>query len=141
MMRWLRWVGVGLFLAANVHAASIRAYLIRASNDQQVTNAPPADLVLLLKKQFGYQHYYLLGMPQETQVGNTSQRLNLGEGFVLFVTPKGEKQGRQELEVEWTSGRASLMKSTVRIKQNKYLLVKGPGVGSDWIVLAVTGVE
>lgn len=60
---------------------------------------------------------------------------------MVFVTPKAVDQGRYELDVEWTSGKALLMKTTVRIKENKYLFVKGPGVGDDWIVLAVTVCE
>ena len=140
-MRWVSLIGVCLLLTTSVQATSIRAYLIRASNDNKETDGRLKDLEPLLKIRFGYQHYQLLGVQQESLRGNTVYRLNLGEGFVVFVTPKGVTQGRHELEVEWTSGKASLMKTTVRIKENKYLFVKGPGVGNDWIVLAVTVCE
>jgi hypothetical protein len=141
-MRWLSLMGVSLFLAASVQAASIRAYLIRASNDtNKVTDVRLKEIETPLKARFGYQQYQLLGVQQEPLKADKVYRLNLGEGFVVFVTPKGVAQDRHELDLEWTSGKASLMKTTVKIKQNKYLFVKGPGVGNDWIVLAITVCE
>ena len=43
-----------------------------------------------------------------------------------------------ELEIEWTSGRASLVKSTIKISEGRDLFIKGPGVANDWILLALT---
>lgn len=140
-VHWLSLIGISLLLTTSAQAVSIRAYLIRATNDSKATDARLKDIEPLLKIRFGYQHYQLLGVRQEPFKGHNVHRLNLGEGFVVFVTPKSSSQQRHELDVEWTSGRASLMKTTVRIKENKYLFVKGPGVGDDWIVLAVTVCE
>ena len=64
--------------------------------------------------------------------------IDLGEGFVVFVTPKSLDKKAKELEIEWTSGRASLVKSTVKIPEGGHLFVKGPGVANDWILLALT---
>lgn len=64
-MRWLSLMAVSLLLAASAEAASIRAYLVRASNDDKATDARLKDIEPLLKIRFGYQHYHLLGVQQE----------------------------------------------------------------------------
>ena len=125
-------------LAGSTQAASIEARLIRASNDNKVTDLSLKDIEPRLKKRFGYEYYQLLGVQQEVLRENKTYRLNLGEGFVVFVTPKSTAHGMHEMDLEWTSGKASLVKTTVKIPEGGHLFIKGPGVADDWIVLVIT---
>ena len=125
-------------LAYGAQAASIEARLVRASNDKKATDSSLKDIEPKLRKKFGYENYQQLGVQQEVLRENKTYRLNLGEGFVVFVTPKSIVKKVHELDLEWTSGRASLVKSTVRISEGGHLFIKGPGVADDWILLVIT---
>jgi len=127
-----------LLLTAAAHAAQVQALLIRASNDEKLADARLKELQPQLKKKFGYPYYQQMGEKHESLKTDTVSRLDLGEGFVVFVTPKATDKKVHELEIEWTSGRASLVKSTVKISEGGHLFVKGPAVANDWIVLALT---
>jgi hypothetical protein len=127
-----------LGLACSAQAASIEARLVRASNDKKAVDPSLKDIEAKLKKRFGYGYYQQLGVQQEALQENKTYRLNLGEGFVVFVTPKSTVKKVHELDLEWTSGRASLVKSTVKLSEGNHLFIKGPGVADDWILLVIT---
>jgi hypothetical protein len=127
-----------LGLAGRAQATSIEARLIRASNDKMDVDPSLKDIQPKLKKKFGYDYYQQLGVQQEVLRENKTYRLNLGEGFVVFVTPKSTTKKIHELELEWTSGKASLVKTTVKIAEGNHLFIKGPGVANDWILLVIT---
>ena len=127
-----------LGLAGSAQATSIEARLIRASNDKKDVDPSLKDIEPKLKKKFGYDYYQQLGVQQEVLRENKTYRLNLGEGFVVFVTPKSTTKKVHELELEWTSGKASLVKTTVKIAEGNHLFIKGPGVANDWILLVIT---
>jgi hypothetical protein len=139
-MRWLVAALLGVVLSASVQAASIEARLIRASNetdkpDEQLTKLEPK-----LKKVFGYRHYQQLGLQRGPLKENGQFRLDLGEGVVIFVTPRAaEKKGRM-VDFEMYSGRAALVKSSVRVGHGE-LLVKGPEVGNTLLVVSLAVVE
>lgn len=135
-MRWL--ILLPLLLVATADAAQVQARLIRASNDEKLADDRLKPLQLKLQKKFGYPYYQQLGEKQAELKADTTDRLDLGEGFVVFVRPKSVDKKVHELEIEWTSGKASLVKSTVKISEGGHLFVKGPGVADDWIVLALT---
>jgi hypothetical protein len=137
-MRWLILTFTLLSLTAAASAAQVQARLIRASNDEKLADARLKSLHPQLKKQFGYPYYQQMGEKQEALKTDTVSRLDLGEGFVVFVTPKATDKKVHELEIEWTSGKASLVKSSVKISEGGYLFIKGPAVANDWIVLALT---
>ena len=140
-MHWLITVLVALLLTAPMQAASIEARLIRATNkadDSQPTDAALKDIAPKLKKRFGFEHYHQLGSQRQPLDQKSTSRLDLGEGFVVFVTPKSVEKTAHELEVEWWSGRASLVKTVVKISEKCSVLIKGPEVGEDWIILALT---
>jgi hypothetical protein len=127
-----------LFAAGNVSAGTLQARLIRATNDPEPADARLNDIEPKLKKKFGYTSYQQLGAQEERLQEGTLQRLDLGEGFVVFAKLKGVEKKSHELEIEWTSGKASLVKSTVKISAGHHLFIKGPGIADDWIVLALT---
>jgi 3-oxoacyl-ACP reductase-like protein len=139
-MRWVSLTFTLLLLAvnANAEATQVQARLIRASNDEKLADERLKSLHRQLKKQFGYPYYQQMGEKQEALKADTVSRLDLGEGFVVFVTPKTTVKKVRELDIEWTSGKASLVKSTVKISEGGYLFIKGPAVANDWIVLALT---
>ena len=56
----------------------------------------------------------------------------------MTVTPKAVEKKVHEIALEWTSGKASLVKSTVKIAQGTHLFIKGPEVGNDWIILSLS---
>src|SRR5206468_10766091 len=116
-MRGLAITLLALLLAPITQAASIQARLIRASNDKKIEDAALKDIQPKLKKRFGYPYYQQLGVQQEVLKEDKTYRLNLGEGYVVFVTPKSTNKKIHELDLEWTSGRASLVKSTVKIPE------------------------
>jgi hypothetical protein len=119
---------IALLFATASHAAQVQAQLIRATNDEKLAYARLEALQPKLKKKFGYPYYQQMGEKQEALKADTTNRLDLGEGFVVFVTPKSTDKKVHELDIEWTSGRASLVKSTVKIREGGHLFIKGPGV-------------
>jgi hypothetical protein len=135
----MRWLLLLVWLAAvSAHGAQVQARLIRASQDEKRDDARLKSLHPQLKKTFGYPYYQQMGERQAPLKTDTTNRLDLGEGFVVFIRPRSADKKVHELEIEWTSGRASLVKSTVKIPEGRHLFIKGPGVGDDWIVLALT---
>ena len=137
-MRPLLVIFLAIGLTCGAQAASLEARLIRASNDKKAADPSLKDVESKLKKRFGYEYYQQLGVQQETLRENKTYRLNLGEGFVVFVTPKSTTKKIHEMDLEWTSGRASLVKSTVKLSEGNHLFIKGPAVANDWILLVIT---
>jgi hypothetical protein len=139
-MRWLMSVLLGVVLCVSAQAASIEARLIRASNEGDKPDEQLARLEQKLKKVFGYRHYQQLGLQQSSFKENTQLRLDLGEGIVIFVTPRAaEKKGRM-LDFEMYSGRAALVKSSVHVRHGE-LIVKGPEVGNTVLIVHLAVVE
>ena len=124
--------------AARAEAGTLQARLIRGTGEAVAADQRLADIEPALKKQFGYEHFQQIGAQPAALDGQKPQRLNLGEGFVVFVTAKPADKGPHEINFEWYSGRVALVKSTAKIGAKNSLFVKGPGVGKDWIILALT---
>ena len=140
-MRWLIAVLLGVALSAGVQAASIEARLIRASNedakpDEQLTKLEPK-----LKKVFGYKHYQQLGIQRAPLKDKETLRLDLGEGIVILITPKAEEKKARVMDFEMYSGKAALVKSTVRAPRDREMLIKGPEVGDTLLVVSFVVVE
>ncbi len=131
---------LSLFVSVSADAASIQARLIRATADATQTDQNLKDIEPQLKKQFGYPHYQLLG-EKKAGLDSTQKRLDLGEGFVFFVKELSVENKSHKLEAVWTSGQVSIVKTEVEIPESKSLFIKGPEVGSDWIILALTVTE
>jgi len=139
-VRWLLAALLGLFLSANVEAASIEARLIRASNETDKEDERLAKLEPKLKKVFGYKHYQQLGLKGGPLKENSQLRLDLGEGIVILITLRPPEKKQQMMDFEMYSGRAALVKSSVRVGQSE-LLVKGPEVGNTLLVVSLAVVE
>jgi hypothetical protein len=137
-MRYFLLVLLGLSLVAGTEAANLHARLVRASNDRDGKDAQLADIEKPLREKLGYKFYRQLGSRQTAIVAGKMERLNLGEGFVVFVTGKGEEKDQQVLDLEWYSGKTLLLRSTVKIGVGRHLFVKGPDVGAESLALAVT---
>jgi len=139
-MRWVLAALLGVILSTSVRAASIEARLIRASNetdkpDEQLTKLEPK-----LKKVFGYKHYQQLGLKGGPLKENEQLRLDLGEGIVILITLRPPEKKQQMMDLEMYSGRAALVKSSVRASRSE-LLVKGPEVGNTLLVVSLAVVE
>lgn len=119
-------------------AASVQARLIRATNDDVKQEGKLKDIEPELRKTFGYAHYQQLGAERASLDKEKCHRLNLGEGFVVFIRPKACENKTHEFEAEWTSGKVSLVKTTVKVPEKKSIFIRGPEVGKDWIVLSLT---
>lgn len=139
-MRWLAVALLGVVLSASVQAASIEARLIRASNETDKPDEQLEKLEPKLKKVFGYRHYRQLGLQRGAFKENGQLRLDLGEGIVIFVTPRASEKKGHMMDFEMYSGRAALVKSTVRVGHGE-LLVKGPDVGDTVLVVSLAVVE
>ena len=139
-MRWLVAILLGAVLSVSVQAASIEARLIRASNEGDKTDEQLTKLEPKLKKVFGYKHYQQLGLQQGPLKQDDRVRLDLGEGIVILVTPRASEKKGQTMDFEMYSGRAALVKSSVRVGHGE-LLVKGPEVGNTLLVVSLAVVE
>jgi cation diffusion facilitator CzcD-associated flavoprotein CzcO len=139
-MRWLAAALLGVVLSASVQAATVEARLIRASNGTDKTEEQLTKLEPKLKKVFGYQHYQQLGLQRGPLKENSQLRLDLGEGIVILVTPRAAEKKGQMMDFEMYSGRAALVKSSVRVGHGE-LLVKGPEVGNMLLVVSLAVVE
>ena len=140
-MRGAALVCLLLLVAVPVEAATFRARLIRASHNQQATDPRLEDIQPKLQKVFGYERYHQLGQRQTVLTEGRSQRMDLGEGFVLFVRERGVKDGEHLVDLEWYSGKAAISQQSLKLRPNQYLFIKGPEVGKDWIILSVSVIE
>jgi len=140
-MRRLVAVLLGCVLCGSVHATSIEARLIRASNEDGKSDAQLAKLVPKLKKVFGYQLYKQLGIQKADFKDKRTLRLDLGEGIVVFVTHSEVEDKVHTLDFEMFSGRAALVKSTVHVHPGRTMLIKGPDVGDTLLVISLVVVE
>jgi hypothetical protein len=139
-MRWLVAALLVVVLSASVQAATIEVRLIRASNETDKPDEQLEKLEPKLKKVFGYRHYRQLGLQRGPFKENGQLRLDLGEGIVVFITPRASEKKGQMMDFEMYSGRAALVKSTVRVGRGE-LLVKGPDVGDTVLVVSLAVVE
>jgi len=138
-MRALFFTGLMLLAAVAADAATVQARLVRATNKPVGADARLADIVAPLGKQFGYKHYRQLGADRAALPDKGRQvRLDIGEGFTVFVTPQAATGPTRELAVEWYSGRVALAKLTVKLAPGHHIFAGPVGVGDDWLVLALT---
>jgi hypothetical protein len=137
-MRRLILILFALTAGLTLHAGSLDAQLIRASKALTETDVALLPLHPKLKTLFGYEHYQQLGRQQTALRTGGRQLLNLGEGFTLFVTPHGTTANTCTVALEWYSGKTAILKTTATLTEKSPLLIKGPEVGHDWIVLALT---
>jgi hypothetical protein len=130
-----------LLLCGAANAANIEARLIRAGGQSAGADEKLADIAGKLKAQFGYEHYRQLGAQQRAMPVELDKpvKIDLGEGFTLFITPlKPAEKKAHTVRLEWYSGKAVLVNSTVKLAPGSHLLIKGPDVANSAIVLAVT---
>ncbi len=140
-MRWPILAISLLLLAATTEAASVRVRLIRASNQEAVSDPRLDDIAPKLKAVFGYTHYDQQGIAHGILQQGKRLRLYPGEGFTLFVRPKSAAGKVHELEVELYSGKVSVTKATVKIAENSSILINGPEVGATLIIISMTVLE
>ena len=134
------WVLAALMMlsALPAKAAEVQARLIRASNETGKSDPSLADIQGKLNEKFGYKFYRQLGAHQQPLTPGTKLKMDLGHNFQVFITPQPTEKRQRELELEWYSSKTLLVRSVVKVVENCHLLVKGPEVGNDWIVLAVS---
>jgi hypothetical protein len=124
--------------ATQAMAESLEARLIRATGTEVAASEKLQDILPKLKQQFGYPHYELMSVTDTPLTEGKRHRLDLGDGFVLFSKLESQADKKHKIEIEWYTGKVSIVKATVEIKSQGTLLIKGPEVGKDWIVLALT---
>jgi hypothetical protein len=140
-MRWLTAILFAVTFGVSVQAASIEARLIQASNEVRAHDEHLDKLAPKLKKVFGYQFYTQLGIQKSPLKDNERLRLDLGEGIVIFVTPKAEEKQVRVMDFEMYSGRAALVKSTLHVPREHAMFVKGPEVGGSLLIVSFAVVE
>ena len=136
-MRWLTILGMLLGVTVATQAATIKAHLIRASNDRPPEDQRLKELDSKLRKVFGFAYYQELGYREQSFQDKPSAELNLGRGFVLYAKPRAIQDGVQEIEVEWYSGRVAISKQSLKLPARQFVFIKGPEIGKEWIVLAL----
>jgi hypothetical protein len=129
-----------LLTGLTAHAATIEARLVRATNEPVARDEHVRDIEAKLKKQFGYEHYRQLGSGKAA-LDNKTQRLDLGEGFSVLVTPQGSTNRTQDLHIELYAGKAAVAKMPVTLSPRGHLFAGPIRVGNDWLVLALRVVE
>lgn len=138
-MRLLLIATLLLATVAAVDADQVHARLIRATNKPVGADPRLADIVAPLGKQFGYKYYRQLGNAQLAwPAGGQQRRLDVGEGFTVFVTPQAASGPARELAVEWYSGKTMLAKWVAKLPPGGHVFAGPVRVGEDWLVLALT---
>lgn len=129
-----------LWLTLSASAEQIQARLIRASHKEQPSDPHLDDVRKELKEKFGFPHYAIMGKARRELAPGKQQRLDVGEGFVVLATDKTKKEDakKRSVEVEWYSGSTLLIKFTAEMGPKGTVLVKGPEVGKDWIILGLS---
>jgi hypothetical protein len=141
MMRWFCAAICLVVLATGAQAASIQARLIRASNEKAPADDQLKEIVPKLKPVFGYAHYKQIGFQTQSVKDKEMTTLDLGEGFVLNVTPKSVVKKVHTLDINCVSGKISVVQATIEVGEKKPVFIKGPEVGSTLLIIAVSVVE
>jgi len=129
-----------LIVANAAYSATVEARLIRGTHEAIPPDEYLRDIESKLKKQFGYPHYRQLGSGK-SRLEDKTQRLNLGEGFSVVVTPQGAKHLTRELHIELHAGKTVVAQMPVKLAPKGHLFVGPIRVGKDWLVLALRVVE
>lgn len=133
VLLFLVWLAILPARAEQIEVQIIRASLALKTTDEDLKPLHPS-----LKKLFGYDHYTRLGQAHREKLPLGERKFfNLGEGFSLFITMTETNALGAQVEFDWYSGKAAIVKSSVRLAPNSPLLVRGPEVGQDWIILAL----
>lgn len=140
-MRWLAILLSLLMMTPVAQAASAQARLVRASMKDGATDQKLKDIEPKLREVFGYKRYTLLGQNQDTLQTGKQLKLCPDEGFTVFVTESSVKNKIHKMELEVYSGKASLVKNTMKIAEKNSVFIKGPEVGSELIVIVLTVLE
>ena len=140
-MRWLSAAFLLLLFVTSSPAASIQARLVRASNEKAPMDERIKDIEPKLKPVFGYEHYKQIGFEKKPFHDKDMVTLNLGEGFVLHVTPKSAENKKHTLIVNLVSGKASLVQGSFEVGEKKPFFIKGPEVGSTLLIISLSVVE
>lgn len=135
-MRALTLALLAALLAVTAEAATVQSRLIRATNTPVGTDKQLQDIEAQLRKQFGYKFYRQLGLGKGAlPATDKTLRLDVGDGFTAFITPKSVEKQTQELRVELYSGRAAVAKLTVKLTSGGHVLAGPISVGNDWLIL------
>ena len=120
-------------LAGSASADSLQVRLIRATNAPDGEDPAVRDLRPELDKKFGFRRYEVISTRTQKLRAGQAVRIDLGEGFVVFATGRPGQPPRAD--IEWYAGKVSLVKA--QGVQGR-VLIKGPAVGAEWIILALT---
>jgi hypothetical protein len=136
MMRALPIALLAGLLAVTANAATVQTRLIRATNTPVGTDKQLHDVEAQLSKQFGYKYHRQLGLGKGALPGKgQTLRLDVGEGFTAFISPKAVEKQTHELAVELYSGRAAVAKLTVKLTPGGHVLAGPIAVGNDCLIL------
>lgn len=137
-MRWLGAVLFTILFVSSAPAASFQARLIRASNDKAPPEEQLKELHPKLKSVFGYEHYKQIGIQKQTLKEKETTTLNLGEGFVINVTPRSVENKKHKFEINLVSGKVSMVQATIEVGEKKTVFIKGPEVGSTLLIISLS---
>jgi hypothetical protein len=142
-MRYLIYSLALVLTSFAAQAGTVTARLIRAANESAPADGAVQDIEPKLKKIFGYQHYRQVGKDEKSFPATDKIKLDLGEGFTVFCQPKGlNGDKKREMDVDLYSGKTLLVKQEkLAIRPGKYVLVRGPEVGSTLFIVALTVTE
>lgn len=140
-MRWFCTAICLVVLATGAQAASIQARLVRAANEKAPADDQLKEIVPKLKPVFGYAHYKQIGFQTQPIKDKEMTTLDLGEGFVLNVTPKSVVKKVHTLDINCVSGKISVVQATIEVGEKKPVFIKGPEVGSTLLIISISVVE
>ena len=127
----------GLAMVANpLHAITVKATLIEASNEAAAPDERLKDYTPNLKRIFRYDSFRLIdsgstevGVPGAGAIGINGQQIK-------FNTAPAEK-GRVRLSIDWRQGKRQIMQTTVSASSSSPTALGGPSTENGKLILVL----
>lgn len=122
---------------AESDAVTVRAVLIRASNEQAAQDPRLEKIEYKLRRIFGFEYYRFMAESSVTLPANGEGALDLGSGHRLRLR-LGDGRDNVRAEVRWFRGDDLVLNTTVRVARGTPVILGGVSDGPGTLIITLT---
>jgi hypothetical protein len=123
--------------SARAERASIEGLLITATNEPGQTDRRLAAYESTLRRILRFETFHLVGSDRANLEVPSSGSLSLGDGHELTVEAERSDGKTVHVEIRWTAGGRTLMKTGLALRAGVPAVIGGPATGRKGEVYAV----
>jgi hypothetical protein len=116
---------------------TVRAVLIRASNEPAAQDARLENVEYKLRRIFGFEYYRFMGESSAALPAGGEATLDLGGGHRLRIS-MGDADGSVRAVVRWYRGDDLVLNTTVRAQRKTPVILGGASEGNGTLIITLT---